>query len=287
MNHPIRIGKLGLLLSACLFCVTAIQAQQSQQPAPQAGAQQEAGKPAGAQAGQAGQQPAAPPKIDPAEEAAYKAFYDTPDSNVDQLIKLGEAFVQQYPSGKYTSEVYGRLVSAYLNKQELDKMYAAGDKALALNPDNVNALVVVGWVIPHYYDPNDMDADRKLDKAEGYLKHAITLFGTMQKPAQMTEDQFEKAKNAGLSQAHSGLGLVYFRRQDTANSITELETAEKLSTTPDPTDYYILGLDYNSEKKYTDAASAFDKCAAQPGGLVNACKQGEQQAKKDAASQPK
>ena len=32
-------------------------------------------------------------------------------------------------------------------------MYADADKALALNPDDVTVLVLVGWVIPHYYDP--------------------------------------------------------------------------------------------------------------------------------------
>lgn len=284
MNHLNRANSLGILLVACLFCIPAVRAQQNQ-PAPPSGDQQ-----AGTKAGsgtQAAQEAPAPPKIDPVEEEAYKEIYDTSEADADKTIALGEAFVQKYPTGKYTSEVYGRLMTAYLNKQEIDKMYAAGDKALALNPDNVNALVVVGWVIPHYYDPNDMDADRKLDKAEGYLKHAIQLFGTMQKPPQMTDEQFAKAKTAGLSQAHSGLGLVYFRRQDTADSITELETAEKLTATPDPTDFYILGLDYNSEKKYAAAADAFNKCAAQPGGLVSACKQGADQAKKAAASQPK
>jgi len=286
MNQSNRAGKLGIFLAACLFAVSAASAQQSQPPSlTSSGQQQEAGKTGSTQA--AGQQPAAPPKIDPAEEAAYKAIYATPDGDPDKLISLGEAFVKQYPSGKYTSEVYGRLVNAYLSKQELDKMYAAGDKALALNPDNINALVVIGWVIPHYYDPNDMDADRKLDKAEGYLKHAITLFGTMQKPAQMTDEQFEKAKNGGLAQAHSGLGLVYFRRQDYEDSITELQTAEKLSLSPDPTDFYILGVDYKAEKKYPEAVDAYNKCASEPGGLVSACKQGADEAKKAESSQPK
>lgn len=283
MSHPQIAARFGLSAAAFLFCVSAVCAQQAQQSQPPASQQ----TPSKEGAAAAGQQQPAPPKIDPAEEAAYKEIYDTPDTDADKVIQLGEAFVQKYPTGKYTSEVYGRLVNAYLTKNELDKMYAAGDKAISLNPDNVNALVTVGWVIPHYYDPNDMDADRKLDKAERYLKHAIEVFGTMPKPPQMTDDQFAKAKAGGLSQAHSGLGLVYFRRNDSADSITELETAEKLASTPDPTDFYILGMDYDAEKKYTEAADAFNKCAAQPGGLVGACKQGAEQAKQSAAGQPK
>jgi len=285
MDHTKKVSRLAIFLAACLFCIPAAWAQEGSQPSQQSQPPAKSQAPAKEAGAAATQEPAAPPKIDPEEEAAYKEIYDTQDP--DKLIPLGEAFVQKYPSGKYTSEVYGRLVTAYLGKNELDKMYAAGDKALSLNPDNVNALVLVGWVIPHYYNPDDMDADRKLDKAEGYLKHAIVLFGTMQKPAAMTDEQFAKAKASGLSQAHSGLGLVYFRRNDVADSISELELAEKLATTPDPTDYYILGVDYNAEKKYSEAVDAYNKCAAQPGGLVGACKQGASDAKKAAASQPK
>lgn len=279
-------SNFGIFAAAFIFCLPAVQAQQSGQY----GQQQQQQKPQQGQVDQtttpglpAGQAQAEPAKPDPAEEAAYRDIYNTPDSDPDKVIQLGDAFVQKFPSGKYTSEVYGRLVSAYYNKQDIDKMYAAGDKALALNPDNVNALVLVGWVIPHFYNPDDMDADRKLDKAEGYLKHAIALFGTMQKPPQMTDDQYAKAKNIGLSQAHSGLGLVYFRRGDTDNSIKELQLAESIATTPDPTDFYVMGVEYNGEKKYTEALDAFNKCAAQPGGLQGSCKQAADQAKKAAS----
>lgn len=280
-------SQLGIFAVGCLLCLPAVRAQQpaqsGQQQKPQQGQTDQTTTPGLP----SGQSQAAPPKVDPAEEAAYKEIYNTNDSDPDKIIQLGESFVQKYPSGKYTSEVYGRLVSAYYNKQQIDKMYAAGDKALALNPDNVNALVLVGWVIPHFYNPDDMDADRKLDKAEGYLKHAIALFGTMQKPPQMTDDQFARAKNIGLSQAHSGLGLVYFRRGDTDTSIKELQLAESIAPTPDPTDFYVMGVEFNSEKKYAEAVEAFNKCAAQPGGLQGPCKQAADQAKKAAATPAK
>lgn len=283
-------SQLGIMAAACLLCLPAVRAQQGsqsgQQQKPPQGQTDQTTTP-GLPSGQAQAAPAEPAKPDPAEEAAYRDIYNTPDSDSDKVIQLGNAFVEKYPNGKYTSEVYGRLVSAYYNKQDIDKMYVAGDKALALNPDNVNALVLVGWVIPHFYNPDDMDADRKLDKAEGYLKHAIALFGTMQKPPQMTDDQFTKAKNMGLSQAHSGLGLVYFRRGDTDNSIKELQLAESIASTPDPTDFYVMGVEYNGQKKYAEAMDAFNKCAAQPGGLQGPCKQAADQAKKAAASAPK
>ncbi|MGB6265690.1 MAG: hypothetical protein WBF56_08110, partial [Candidatus Acidiferrales bacterium] len=71
-----------------------------------------------------------PPKPDPVEEAAYKTFFETSSAKPDDQLQLGEAFVAKYPNSKYDESVYARLPQAYLTENKLDKMYAAGDKAL-------------------------------------------------------------------------------------------------------------------------------------------------------------
>src|SRR5271154_6578645 len=109
--------------------------------------------------------PQAPAVSDPDQDKAYKAFTDVKPEATDQQIQLGEQYLQKYPTGAYTEQVYARLVGAYYQKQQFDKMYAAADKATALNPDDVTVLTLVGWVIPHQYDPNDPEADRRLTKA--------------------------------------------------------------------------------------------------------------------------
>jgi tetratricopeptide (TPR) repeat protein len=229
-------------------------------------------------------QPAEPAKVDPEEEKAYKAFYDVKLDATDQTIQLGEPFVQKYPSGKYTEQVYSRLTQAYFDKQQFEKMYAAGDKALALNKDDVSVLVLVGWVIPHKIDPNDMEADRRLTKAEEYEKHALALLEALPKPAGMADDQFAKSKVAAQSQAHSGLGLIYFRLQDPAKSVDELQKGASTATNPDATDYYVMGMELTQLKRYPEAADAYDKCSKIPGGLQDRCKQAGDQAKKQAAT---
>src|ERR1700719_155054 len=203
---------------------------QQPNPPPKSGAQQ-------------AQQPAPQAPVDPEEEKAYKAFTDVKPDAFDQQIQGGEQYLQKYPTGHYAEQVYARLANAYFQKQQFDKMHAAGDKALALNPNDVSVLVLVGWVIPHNYDPNGPDAERLLNKAETQEKHALELLPTLPKPPNMTDDQFAKAKNDALSQAHSGLGLVDFRKQDFANSVTELQQGEKLATVPDPTDFYVMGIE--------------------------------------------
>lgn len=238
--------------------------------------------------GQTAAPPAEPLKEDPAELAAYRAFYDLkPDAtNVDRQIQLGEDFVQKYPNSRYRSLVYSRLTQAYFNKQDMDKMYVAGQKALELNPDDYTVLVTLGWVIPHAYNQNELDAQQKLDKAEEYSKHALQLLPTIAKPDGLSDEDFAKLKNQALSQGHSGLGLTYFRKGRFADSIPELEQATKLVPDPDATDFFVMGVDNQQLHNHADAAAAYDSCAKINGPLQQRCKQGADQERKLAASQP-
>jgi tetratricopeptide (TPR) repeat protein len=224
----------------------------------------------------------APPKVDPQEEAAYKAFYDSNPQDADTRIKLGEAFVQKYPMSRYDEAVYAGLTHAYYAKQDWKNFYASGAKALALNPDDPSVLVIVGWVIPHALNPNDPNASSDLDKAEKYEQHAIEVIGAMTKPANLTDEQFGQTKALLLSQAHSGLGLVYFRRGESEASAKELEQATQASSTPDPTDLFVLGVDLQSLNHYAEAVDAFNRCSQIPGALQDRCKQSADAAKKQA-----
>jgi tetratricopeptide (TPR) repeat protein len=229
---------------------------------------------------------AAAPKVDPEEEAAYKAFSDTKPEDADKRIQLGEQYVQKYPSGRYDAQVYQGLTTAEYSKQDLPKMYADADKALALNPDDVTVLVLVGWVIPHNYDPNDLAAESRLDKGEKYEKHALEVLATLPKPANLTDEQFAKVKAQGEAQAHSGLGLIYFRRQDYEQSLAELKKSTADPANQDATDFYVMGVELTRLKRFSESADALQKCAAIPGGLQDRCKQMGADAKKQAAAQP-
>jgi tetratricopeptide (TPR) repeat protein len=226
------------------------------------------------------------PKPDPAEEAAYKAFFDAGSQSPDTRISLGNDFIQKYPASHYVGSVYDGLIQAYYTKQDWKNFYDVGDKALALNANDIIVLTIVGWVIPHTINPQDPDAQKNLDKAESYEKHAIELVGAMAKPDGMTDDQFTQSKTQVLSQAHSGLGLVYFRRQNLADSASELQQSTQSASSPDQTDFYVLGYDLQSLGRYPEAAVAYDRCAQIMGPLQDRCKQSADSVKKQTA-QPK
>jgi tetratricopeptide (TPR) repeat protein len=284
--RTIRSGIAALVILLAWFLSAPNSFAQYQQSPPQAPTGQQSQAPQ--QPPKDGQTapPAAVPKADPEEEAAYKAFTDTKLEDADKRIQLGEAYVQKYPSGKYLAMVYQGLTTAEYSKQDLAKMYADADKTLAANPDDVTVLVLVGWVIPHNYDPNDLAAESRLDKAEKYEKHALEVLATLPKPASMTDEQFAKVKAQGESQAHSGLGLVYFRRGNSEESIAEFKKSTADPANQDATDYYVMGVELTRLKRFSESADAFEKCAAMPGGLQDRCKQSGAEAKKQAASAP-
>jgi len=211
-------------------------------------------------------------KIDKKEEAAYKAFFEARGGDPATQVQLGEEFAAKFPQSHYLDGVYGTLTTAYFGMGNTDKMFEAGTKALALNPDNVDVLSLLAMAIPRRVHANTPDGAQQLQKAEGYAHHVIELIPTLPKPDEVDEATFEKAKNDKLSLAHSGLGLIYINHSKFDDARTELTQAVQLASSPDPVDYYLLGNADVGASYYHDAVAAYEKCVAAGGQLAAPCK---------------
>jgi tetratricopeptide (TPR) repeat protein len=227
------------------------------------------------------------PQASPEEEAAFKAFQEAPVTDPAKKNQLGEDFIQKYPQSKYRAAVYQGLVSGYFATNQVPKLLEAGDKELALNPNDAPVLAVVAQTIARSFNGKTPDAQQQLDKAEQYSKRAIEITPTLPKPANLTDDAFVMAKNDTLEMAHGGLGLVYIRKAKFAEAIPELEQSIKADTHPqqDPVNYYLLGMANSKTSHYEAAATAFNKCAAIQSTLQPTCKAGADEAKKAGSSQ--
>src|SRR5215469_15895035 len=115
---------------------------------------------------------AAPP-VSAEEDAAMKAFRDVPVSEVEKKEQAGEDFVKKYPQSRYAAEVYGWLVKGYLNTGQVEKMEEAGDKELALAPDDAQTLAILGSTLPRAMNANTPDPEKRLAKAEEYCRKAL------------------------------------------------------------------------------------------------------------------
>jgi tetratricopeptide (TPR) repeat protein len=219
------------------------------------------------------------------EDLAFKAFDSSPASDTRKKIELGEAFAQKYPQSRYLTVIYPVLTMGYLQTGQVQKMLETGDKAIEVNPNEVQIMATLGQTIPRAFNPNAPDASQQLDKAERYSKRAIELMPTLPKPETVTEEAFTSVKNVALAMAHSGLGLVYVRRGKFQEAIPELEQSVKVDPNPDPVNYYLLGMANLKTSHFEDAAAAYTKCAAIPSGMQATCKAGAEEAKKLGATQ--
>jgi tetratricopeptide (TPR) repeat protein len=227
------------------------------------------------------------PPVNPEEDTAYKAFEAMPLTDGAKKIAAGEAFAQKYPQSRYLAPVYSNLVKLYLAENEIQKMQDAGEKDVALAPNDVQTLAILGQTLPRAWNANMPNAAAQLDKAEKFSKSAIELTPTIIKPDGLTDAQFSMAKNQTLAMAHGGLGLVYFRRGKYDEAIPEFETATKVDPSPeaDPVNFYVLAIANEKTSHFDAAVAAFNKCASVPGSLQPTCKNGAEEAKKLGATQ--
>jgi len=223
------------------------------------------------------------PAADHLEEKAYQDFRSVSPENMAKKIDLGEHFLKRYPLSGYRAVVYSGLAAAYLMTNQVQKMENAGEKALALNPKDVQVLAMLGQTIPRVLTASTPDQEKRLQKAEGYSKRAIEIIPTIAMPAGVGDQEFTRAKNQTLALAHSGLGMVYFRRGDYPGTITELDQAVNLDPRGDATNYYVLGVANYNSKHFADAAKAFSQCAQFSGNLQQTCKESAEKAKELAA----
>jgi tetratricopeptide (TPR) repeat protein len=162
----------------------------------------------------------------------------------------------------------------------LEKLAVVGEKALAINPDNMDVLTIMCWTTARGTRSDALDAKQKYDKAEKYGRRAVELLTALAKPETLPEEQFKKIRDEGLSMAHSGLGVVQFRRQLFAEAATEFDLAVKLTANPDPTDLFLHGYVLKASKRHAEAAEAFGRCGQLPGPYQDTCKKEQAENKK-------
>jgi len=217
------------------------------------------------------------------EDTAVKTLQAMPEASTANLqlkLQAAEAFIQKYPQSHYRQAVYAFLTVGYVQIGQSDKAVEFGDKEIELNPTDVQTMAVLSQTIPRSFNPSAPDAEKKLAKAETYGKKAVEIMPTIPKPEGMTDEVFAAAKNQTLAMAHSGLGLVDWRRGKFADAIPELEQSIKLDPAPDPVNWFILGVVNQNTSHFDDAARAFGKCALIPGKLQDTCKTKSEEAKK-------
>lgn len=201
-------------------------------------------------------------KVNKAEESAYKEFLAAQNGDAATRIRVGEDFAAKFPTSNYLPGVYAVLTSSYFATGNSEKMFSAGNRAIQLDPSNVDVMSLLAMAIPRRVKATSPDAAQQLQAAEVYARRAIEIIPTTTKPPAVNDAEFEKAKNDKLALAHSGLGLIEIGQKKYEDARGELAQAVQLASNPDPVDYYLLGNADVQVSYFKEAVAAYRKCAA-------------------------
>jgi tetratricopeptide (TPR) repeat protein len=221
------------------------------------------------------------------ENKAIKSFRETPTSDAEKKTQLAEQFIDKYPQSRFRPEVVNWLASAYGSKGQVDKLQAEADKEMALKPENPLSLALLGSNMARAINQQTPDAQKRLDQAQQYSQAALDALQKQQKPEGVSEEKFTAAKNETSSIAHSGLGIVAFRKGKYADAVTNLDEAVKTGGDKDPVNWYVLGKANEAQTNFDPALAAYTKCAAISSGMQSACETGIKEMKTHGAAVPK
>jgi tetratricopeptide (TPR) repeat protein len=192
---------------------------------------------------------------------AYTAMAGEKDPT--KKLSLAEAFLQKYPNSFVGDTVYVTMMQAYQQLGDGNKALEIGRRALTANPDNLDALTLSAYMFPFVFKGDDPEAAAKLSAIENDSKHALDLVQKMQKPANVTDEQFSQGVKARRALFNGVLGFTALQRKDYAAAIASF----KASAEDNPADvytFYRMGIAYISTdpRDYNNAIWSLARSAA-------------------------
>ncbi|HXH51044.1 MAG TPA: hypothetical protein VNM47_17025 [Terriglobia bacterium] len=180
-----------------------------------------------------------------------------------QAIKVLEQFTQAYPEAaqKQGGLVNYRFAIAYTQSNQPEKADEYAEKAIAADPNNVEALNLVSYDYALRRNTNQA-------KAAEYAQKVITLIPAIKKPDGVTDEAFKAQQNTQEGMAHLTLGYLDLAKTGashrTAGAIKELkQAADLLSANPELQGqaYYFLGYSYEAyyPPEHRQAMAALEK----------------------------
>ena len=220
--------------------------------------------------GQPDQQAPSAPKGPMAEtEEELEAYQKLLDASLtaDQMISLAEEFVQMFPDSELNSFVYLKAMEGYRQKGDFPKLREFGEKSLAIDPENVQALLWLALFIPERTKNTDLDREEKLKQAEDYAKRALAAIEKKEKPdPEMLDTVWEGVVNDMRASSYDALGHVAMKRGRYEAAADFFKKAIALQVEKNPIMLWRLGLTYRIMKKYEMARDAL-KQAVDAGGI--------------------
>jgi len=188
----------------------------------------------------------------PEEFDLYLDFEEAPDAEIKHSVALH--FAQAYPQSELLAYVYQSELDYARARNLYDAVISAGEKALAIAPDNIPILLALAEVIPN--GPVD---SRSLDRSALYARRALELIESRHMSPQLTMDDCDGLRHQLRSRAHAALGLVAMKRGAVPLATREFETAISENPDADGVQLYRLAKLYLASGRHADATALLQK----------------------------
>ncbi|MEW5979639.1 MAG: hypothetical protein AB1898_27895 [Acidobacteriota bacterium] len=177
-------------------------------------------------------------------------------TDAQAIIQAADHFATTFPQSEFLGVTSQWKMSACQRTGEFNCLLESGEKSLALQPDNLNALMTLASEIP---DRALLRPDRAelLRKAEDYAHRALSRLGTIHIAHEISLDHWRMMKGEMEAKAHEALGRVAVLRGDLQTAVTELEWAAHKNPTPEGLQFFHLGVAYRLAGKDKEAKTAW------------------------------
>src|SRR5229473_5294874 len=182
------------------------------------------------------------------EGAAFNAIVAETDAKtrMDYIDK----FASTFPKTKMQEQLASYAMLSLSELKDTKRLLAYAEKALAANPDNLPALLLLANAYVDSPEPA---------KAVPYAQRAIAA-------AKADDSAADHSRKVSAGVAHKILGIAYAKQEKTAASVAELKSATALLKGQDEQQYavaaYFLGWDYAKLNRLTEARVALTDAAA-------------------------
>jgi tetratricopeptide (TPR) repeat protein len=204
--------------------------------------------PAGQTAAQQGKRPPAA-KTQP-EFDAYKAAIQITDAAAAE--KAADDFAAKFPDSELRVTLFKAAMQKY--QPNADKILETGQKALAIDPDDPEALVTVAQVLTERTHDTDLDRDQKLAETKKDAERSLVTVETDVPTSGFAPEKIDQFKRFVRSEAYAILGTLASNAKNYAEAEANLrKSVEAFPEQVDPVAVLRLAIALDMQNKYPDA----------------------------------
>ena len=188
------------------------------------------------------------------EAAAFNVIVD--ETNAKARMNDIDRFTPAFPNSRFDEPVASYAMMSLSELKDTTRVVAYGEKALAANPNNLPALLLLAGT--YVEDPKPVG----VAKAVTYAQRAVAA-------AKADAPDADRTRKLSAGVAHSTLGYAYMKQEKTVVAITELKSATALLKGVDDQQYavalYRLGYAYAKLSHNSEAREVLLEAAKIPG----------------------